>query len=104
MSGAQKADIAASFQKTAVETLVQHLRNAEIEFSPKCVVIAGGVAANKELRQQASKRLSTPVIYPDFKLCTDNAAMIAALGYYQASNKQPEANYYSLDPDPGLSM
>lgn len=104
LNEAQKADIAASFQKTAVETLVQHLKKAEKEFRPKSIVIAGGVAANKELRRQASKTLSTPVIYPDFRLCTDNAAMIAALGYYQASNKMPVADPYSLEPQPSLKM
>ncbi|MBI4033789.1 tRNA (adenosine(37)-N6)-threonylcarbamoyltransferase complex transferase subunit TsaD [Candidatus Saccharibacteria bacterium] len=89
---AQKADIAASFQKTAVETLIKHLKDAEEEFEPKSIVIAGGVAANQLLRAEAKKRLKTRVIYPDIKLCTDNAAMIAALGFYQASNKRPAAD------------
>jgi N6-L-threonylcarbamoyladenine synthase len=104
LNEAQKANIAASFQRTAVETLVHHLKAAEEEFTPKSIVVAGGVAANQELRRQASKQLSTPVIYPDFKLCTDNAVMIAALGYYLASNKRPEADSYSLEPDPSLKM
>jgi N6-L-threonylcarbamoyladenine synthase len=104
LKGAQKANIAASFQKTAVETLVKQLKNAEEEFRPKSIVIAGGVAANEVLRKAASKQLSTPVIYPSIELCTDNAAMIAALGYHLASNKRPEANPYSLEPDPGLKM
>lgn len=100
----QKADLAASFQKTAVETLVQHLKIAEKEFRPKSIVIAGGVAANQLLRQEAKEQLKSEVIYPPIDLCTDNAAMIAALGFYQASNKKPEADPYSLAPDPGLSM
>ncbi|MBI2285351.1 tRNA (adenosine(37)-N6)-threonylcarbamoyltransferase complex transferase subunit TsaD [Candidatus Saccharibacteria bacterium] len=101
---AQKADIAASFQKTAVETLIHHLIKAEEEFNPKSIVVAGGVAANRLLRTETKKHLKTKVIYPDIKLCTDNAAMIAALGFYQASNKRPEVDPYSLEPDPGLKM
>ena len=100
----QKANIAASFQKAAVEILVQHLRNAEIEFNPKRIVIAGGVAANQLLRTTAKQRLKTEVIYPDIKLCTDNAAMVATRGYFQASNKRPLADPYTLEPDPGLRM
>ena len=101
---AQKANIAASFQRTAIETLVQHLRIAEIEFRPKSIVIAGGVAANQMLRETAKKRLKTKLIFPDIELCTDNAAMIATLGYYLASNRRPQADPYSLEPNPGLKM
>lgn len=107
---AQKANLAASFQKTAVETLVHHLKMAEEEFKPKSIVIAGGVAANEELRKAVDKAFPARpeqdrrVIYPDFKLCTDNGAMIAALGYYLASNKRPVADPYSLEPDPSLKM
>ncbi|HEY5549852.1 MAG TPA: tRNA (adenosine(37)-N6)-threonylcarbamoyltransferase complex transferase subunit TsaD [Candidatus Saccharimonadales bacterium] len=104
LSRSQKANIAASFQKTAVYTLVRHLRKAEIEFNPKSIVIAGGVAANQLLRTGAKEYLKTGVVYPDIKLCTDNAAMIAALGYFQASKKRPEADPYSLEPNPGLMM
>lgn len=104
LNEARKADIAASFQKTAILTLFNHLKAAEKEFHPKSVVIAGGVAANHELREYTLKHLSTSIIYPDLKLCTDNAAMIATLGYYHASNKRPEANPYSLEAEPGLQM
>lgn len=100
LSDAQKADIAASFQRTAVKTLVEALKKAEEEFQPKSVVIAGGVAANQELRKQAAKVLSTPLLVPDIKLCTDNAAMIASLAFYQ----QHRADPCSLQPDPGLKM
>jgi tRNA N6-adenosine threonylcarbamoyltransferase len=104
LNDAQKANLAASFQKAAIQALISRLQEAEKEFKPKSVVIAGGVAANQELRRQADKLLSTPIFYPDIKLCTDNAAMIATLGYYQASHKRPEADPYSLEPDPGLKM
>jgi N6-L-threonylcarbamoyladenine synthase len=104
LNGSQKANIAASFQKTAVSTLVDSLEIAVKEFSPNSVVIAGGVAANQELREQISERINQEVFYPDIKLCTDNAAMIAALGYFKAKQNQPVADPYSLEIEPNLSM
>lgn len=103
LNDSQKADLAASFQHTAIQTLIDGLKKASEEFEPKSIVIAGGVAANQELRAQADK-LSPKPIYTDIKLCTDNAAMIAAHGYYQASKKRPPADPYSLEIDPGLQM
>lgn len=100
----QKADIAASFQHTAVETLVDALKKAEAVFQPKSIVIAGGVATNQELRKQTSKQLSADVIYPDIKLCTDNAAMVATLGYFQAKSGQKPVDPYSLEAQPNLTM
>jgi N6-L-threonylcarbamoyladenine synthase len=100
----QKADIAASFQHIAVETIVDKAVEACREYKPRSFIIGGGVAASAELRRQLSNRLPLEVQYPDMKLCTDNAAMIATLGYYQASLGQPLANPYSLDIAPSLSM
>lgn len=100
----QKADLAASFQKIAVETLVDALAAASEEFQPKSVVIAGGVAANRLLRQRAEERLPRGVTCTDIKLCTDNAAMIAALGCFKKLKAQAEADPYSLEASPGLSM
>src|SRR3989344_8107656 len=57
LSASQKADLAASFQHIAVETLVDSLTAATDEFKPKSVVIAGGVAANHHLRKMASERV-----------------------------------------------
>jgi N6-L-threonylcarbamoyladenine synthase len=100
----QKADIAASFQFTAIDTLLDALEHAVKEFQPKSVVTAGGVAASQALRQQISERISSGVNYADMKLCTDNAAMIAALGYFKAQANQPTADPYSLEIQPNLSM
>jgi N6-L-threonylcarbamoyladenine synthase len=104
LSESQKADIAASFQRTAVETVVDKAMLAFEEFHPKSVVIAGGVAASPELRQQMAERLPLPIAYTDPKLCTDNGAMIATLGCFKAMNDQPTADPYSLDIAPNLSM
>lgn len=104
LSEAQKADIAASFQRIAIETVVDKALLAYEEFGPKSVVIAGGVAANQELRRQLTERLPLPIAYTDIKLCTDNGAMIATLGCYKAMLKQPTADAFSLETQPNLSM
>lgn len=104
LSESQKANIAASFQRIAIETIVDKAKLAYEEFSPRSVVIAGGVAASQELRRQLTAALPTPVEYPDFKLCTDNGAMIATLGYFMAQTKQPLADPYTLEIAPNLSM
>ena len=104
LSDAQKADIAASFQYRAIETVVDKTIQAYDEFQPKSVVIAGGVAASTELRRQLSERLPTALHFTDPKLCTDNGAMIATLGCFKVTQDQPKADPYSLNIAPGLSM
>ncbi len=104
LSEAQKNDIAASFQRIAIETVVDKTVLAYEEFLPQSVVIAGGVAASRELRRQLLDRLPIEIEFADPKLCTDNGAMIAALGCYKAMNNQPTADPYSLQIQPGLSM
>jgi len=104
LSEAQKANIAASFVRVANETVVDKALLAFEEFSPKSVVIAGGVAASSPLRKQLAERLPIDIDYTDRKLCTDNGAMIATLGCFKAMNDQPTADPYSLDIAPNLSM
>ncbi len=104
LSEAQKANLAASFQRVAIETVVDKTFEAFEEFKPRSVVIGGGVAASPELRRQLSERLPLPVEYTDMKLCTDNGAMIATLGCYKAMLEQPTADPYSLEAIPNLSM
>jgi N6-L-threonylcarbamoyladenine synthase len=84
-----RADFAASFQYTAVKTLVDATVKATNQYHPASVVIAGGVAANQELRLQLSERLPIAIDYAPMSLCTDNAAMIACLGYYRAQALKP---------------
>ncbi len=99
----QRVDFAASFQRIAVETLVDKAEKAFRDYSPVSVVIAGGVAANEELRRELSERLPIEIEYAPMQLCTDNAAMIATLGYYVASGTKP-IDPYTLDVTPSLSM
>ncbi len=103
LNDAQRANFAASFQRTAVETLVDTTVRAFHDFNPKSVVIAGGVAANQELRRILSERLPIQIDYAPMNLCTDNGAMIAALGYYYAL-KMPPINPDDLEVIPSLSM
>lgn len=104
LSEAHKANIAASFQRVACETIVDKAVMAFEEFAPASVVLAGGVAASAELRRQLCERISLPIEFPDFKLCTDNGAMIATLGCFKASEGVAPADPYTLDIAPNLSM
>lgn len=104
LSEAQKNNVAASFQRIAVETVVDKTIQAYEEFQPKSVVIGGGVAASPELRKQLAERLPIPIEYQDFKLMTDNGAMIATLGCYHAMHDRPKADSYTLQTAPNLSM
>lgn len=104
LSEAQKANIAASFQRVAIETIVDKAKLAYDEFSPKSVVIAGGVAANAELRHQLTAAIPLPLAFPDLKLCTDNGAMVATLGCFKAKLNQSQADPYTLSIEPNLSM
>lgn len=81
----RKADLATSFQKVAVEEIVTKTRKALEKESIKRLIVAGGVAANKGLREEITKmcnELNAELSFPPMKYCTDNAAMIAAAGYF----------------------
>lgn len=79
-----KADLCASFEKTIKETLVENVRKAISQTNIKVVTLAGGVSANKYIRNEFLnlEKEGIEVYMPDLKLCTDNAAMIASAGYY----------------------
>lgn len=80
-----KADVAASFRYSAVSQLIDNTVKCVKKYGYKTVAVAGGVGANKLLRyemEKASKKYGFKAYFPTPILCTDNAAMIAAAGYY----------------------
>lgn len=80
-----KADLCASFEKATTDMLINNTRKAIKEFNIKKVALAGGVSANSYIREKFKKlgqELKVDIYYPELKLCTDNAAMIASAGYY----------------------
>ena len=77
------ADLAASFQKAVIDVLYKKTMDAAREFGAKEILIAGGVSANRPLRQVFKAQTEFPVHIPPLALCTDNAAMIASAGYYR---------------------
>lgn len=103
VSEALQRDMAASFQRVAVETLVEKTVLACQDYSPASVVIAGGVAANQELRRQLREALPMPIEYAPMSLCTDNAAMIASLAYFMAQSGKT-SDPLTLEVTPSLSM
>ncbi len=83
--GIRKEDLAASFQKVAVESIVTKARKAIIDKGIKNVIVAGGVAANNGLRtamKALTDELGVELSIPPMKYCTDNGTMIASAGYY----------------------
>ena len=79
------ADVAASFQAAVAEVLVDKTMQAARQLAVRQVLLAGGVAANSALRRAMDReaaRRGLEVTYPSLELCTDNAAMIAAAGYF----------------------
>ncbi|MDR1032899.1 MAG: tRNA (adenosine(37)-N6)-threonylcarbamoyltransferase complex transferase subunit TsaD [Candidatus Nomurabacteria bacterium] len=103
LNDAQRADFAASFEKTAVDTLVDKLLKAYDEYQPKAVMIAGGVSANQYLREQIQKRLPIQINFPPIEFCTDNGAMVASAGYFHAQRLEP-SDPYDLEITPQLKL
>lgn len=82
-----KADVAASFQKSVCEVMVDNLLNSAKEYSCDTVALAGGVACNSALRNELDKcKEKLKVYYPSPVFCTDNAAMIGCSAYYELQN------------------
>ena len=100
------ADMAYAFQETALGSLTSKTIEAVKEYKPKMVVLAGGVAANSRIRAIMEERIKecpdTKLIIPPLKYCTDNAAMIGAVGY--AAYKHKAFGDFEASADPGLMM
>lgn len=101
-------DLAASFQASVVEVLVKKTLMAAKEYQVKQVLLAGGVAANKGLRTALEDSFSEleemELVIPPLSLCTDNAAMIAAVGSMMFNKKDNPKTNYALNANPGLDL
>lgn len=99
------ADICASFQECVVEMLVSPTLNATIDHGLKMIAVGGGVAANSRLREvfrQRTAQHGLRVFFPEFRYCTDNAAMIAAAGCLRLQKGQKSG--YDLTATPYLPL
>jgi len=97
-----RADAAASFQQAVVDVLVTKTVAVAKERRVKQILLVGGVASNELLRQWLVNNSPIPVLVPEPVLCTDNAAMIAACGYYRF--QAGKADGLDLDVIPSLKL
>ena len=100
-----KNDLAASFQYIAVDEIVRKINIALSKKDYKMLVLAGGVSANKYLREEVKKvtdKYNVELAVPRMLYCTDNAAMIASAGYQMYLKK--DFSDYSLKINPSLDL
>lgn len=95
-------DLAASFQAAVVDMLVEKTIQAAQDHGATAVHLAGGVSANRVLRQEMSDASPLPVRFPPMELCTDNAAMIAAAAHHHLINGRQDA--LNMDVIPSLQL
>lgn len=100
----KKAEICHEFQRAVMDVLVSKTIKAAKKYKVKTVMMAGGVAANKKLRSElenAVREINLDFRVPEFKLCTDNAAMIGVATAFLARNKKiPANNWQKIKADP----
>jgi len=97
-----QSDAAASFQEAVIDVLATKTVATAKEYRVKQILLAGGVASNKLLRQNLMENSPVPVLIPEPVLCTDNAAMIAACGYYRFQVGKTDG--LDLDVVPSLKL
>lgn len=91
-------DLCASFQESVTRVLVKKTIKAADELGLKTIVLAGGVAANRELRAKFEKASGYRIFFPSNHLCTDNAAMVAAAAFFHGENSKLNVGAYSRQP------
>ena len=96
------SNAAASFQEAVVDVLVKKTVNAAVKCGAKQILLSGGVSANSFLRQQMALASPLPVLIPHPALCTDNAAMVAACGYWRF--QAGHVSNLGLDVIPSLAL
>ena len=95
-------EMAAGFQESIVDVVSTKLMDMAAKYRVKGLVLGGGVTANARLREEITRLSPLPVIIPTPILCTDNGAMIASCGYFQA--RRGEQWPMELDVNPGLPL
>lgn len=101
------ASIAASFQEAVVDALADQTMQAAEDLGHSRIVLAGGVAANSRLREKMlgfAAEKGIELFQPDLKYCTDNAAMIAYMGYWKSKLSQPDSLEISAVPNLKLNF
>jgi N6-L-threonylcarbamoyladenine synthase len=96
------ADLAASFQAAVVDVLATKAARAAVSFGATRLALGGGVAANRTLLRRVQDLAQVPVVCPPPRLCTDNAAMIAAAGYFRY--RAGERSDLRLDVAPSMPI
>ena len=99
--------MAASFQQSVVDVLINKAFSAAKRYNVNAIVMAGGVASNKLLRDGMQKRgieEGITVYYPSPVLCTDNAAMIACAGYYRFIKDKNGDVFYNMDAEADMKL
>ena len=103
-----KPAFAAEAQNAVVDVLVSKTIKAVEKFHPKTIMIAGGVSANKKLRKMMAEKVvpyKIPLLIPDLAYTTDNAAMIAAAGYFGWLERKPSAGAWKkLEANANLEL
>ncbi len=96
------ANLAASFQRAAIDILVDRTLAAASDHGLRRIVAGGGVAANSYLRERFARETDVEVIFPSLKLCTDNAAMVAGFGFHALADGK--ASDFTLNAEARVRM